>query len=57
MFILALFKVLGLKKNEGDQSLNKHSVYVNKMCFALYAGGVFIQHLFYLNSFQLHEKL
>lgn len=57
MFILALFEVLGLKKNEGDQSLFKHTVYVNKMCFALYVGGVFIQNLFYLNSFQLHGKL
>lgn len=54
MFILALFEVRGLKKNEGDQSLLKHSVYINKMCFG---SGVFIQNLFYLNSFQLHEKL
>lgn len=57
MFILALFEVLGLKKSEGDHSLFKHSVYVTKMCFALYVGGVFIQNLFYLNSFQLQGKL
>lgn len=38
-------------------SLFKHSVYVNKMCFALSVGGVFIQRPFYLNSFQLHGKL
>lgn len=54
MFILALFELLGLKKNEGDQSLFKHNVYINKMCFV---GGVFIQNLFYLNSFKLHEML
>lgn len=35
MFILALFEVLGLKKNEGDRSLFKHSVYANKMKCAL----------------------
>lgn len=56
MFIFALFEVLGLK-NERDQSLFKHSVYVNKIFFALSVGGVFIQNPFYLNSFQLHGKL
>lgn len=58
-FILALFEVLGFKKNEGDRSLFKQSMYVNyhKVCSSANIHGVFVQAPCYLNSFQLQERL